>query len=313
MGKKHLESYLAIGAVSPVTLAGVVEQNREKGEELAALGNCPWYPDLEAAFKAVKPDFADICLPSNLHRDAVVFALERRADVIVEKPFAVELEDIDAMIAARDASGKRLMVAHTCRFMPQYHRAKEIIDSGEYGKLLNAVFFRESETPKWSWNNWLQNQKASGGTILDLSIHDIDLANWFFGVPESVNAYETSCAGQPGASQVTSVLAYSRGFATVLANHLMPQGYPFTAGYRLLFEKAALEWNTINCTAGKIFIFDGKENSIPVAPDDPYELELLSFVNCLKSGSPFAITVEEARLAVSTVKELCASIKKRAL
>jgi predicted dehydrogenase len=93
----------------------------------------------------------------------------------------------------------------------------------------------------------------------------------------------------------------------------MPEGYPFTAGYRVVFEKAVLEWNTVNCKADCVFEYDGKGgkqiplNELPGnTRKDPYEAELLAFVNCLKTGEPFPISVEEARLAVHTVKELCA-------
>ncbi len=316
MGKTHLECYLNIDSV---TLAGVVDQDKSRGEILAALGDCPWFDSLDSCFASIKPDFVDVCLPSNLHRAAVIRALENGCDVIVEKPFAVELEDIDAMIEAEQQSKRRLMVAHTCRFMPQYMYAKNIILSGELGKPLAVSFCRESETPAWSWNNWLQNKKASGGTILDLSIHDIDLANWFLGVPDSFHAYETRSGKRPGAGRVRSLLSYpSQACADISANHLMPKGYPLTASYRIVFEDGVLEWNTVNCKPGCIFRYtDGKRMDIPGADafpglrEDPYETELAAFADCLINLRPFPISVQEARLAVSTVKELSSSMESR--
>ncbi|QQO10168.1 Gfo/Idh/MocA family protein [Breznakiella homolactica] len=310
MGKKHLECY---GNIDSVNVTGIVDLSEEKGKALAGQGGCAWFKTLEDCFAQNKPDFVDVCLPSNLHRDAAVTALGQGCDVLVEKPFAVELEDIDAMIQAEKNSGRRLMVAHTCRFMPQYIYAKNAIESGKYGKLLAAGLCRESETPQWSWNNWLHNKKASGGTILDLSIHDIDLANWFLGTPVSFKAFETSSVKHPGSTHITSVLSYpSNAHANIVADHLMPTGYPLTASYRLVFEQAALEWNTVNCKPGCVFLCTaGEKTDIPVADlfgnasRDPYEVELSVFTGCLRSGDPFPISVEEARLAVYTVTELC--------
>jgi predicted dehydrogenase len=318
MGKKHVESYLALGSA---VLAAVVDQNKKAGEMLARSGNCPWYPSLETALETVRPDIVDVCLPSNMHKEPVTSALQYGCDVIVEKPFAVNLADIDAMIAARNDSGRRLMVAHTCRFMPQYIYAKSVVESRIFGKLLNAHLFRLSELPRWSWNNWLQDKEASGGTIMDLSIHDIDLANWFLGTPGACKAHETSSAARPGASHIVSMLSYpSKGFAVVEASHLMAAGYPFTSGYRLVFEQAVVEWNTVNCKTGCIFEYDGtKRRDIPAAEvpaiirEDPYEAELASFMACLQNGSPFPISVEEARLAVHTVWELKKNIEEMAL
>ncbi len=316
MGKKHIECYLNIDSV---TLMGVVDQDTSKGKALAALGNCRCFESLDACFASQKPDFVDICLPSNMHREAVINALSNGCDVIVEKPFAVELDDIDAMIKAEQQNKRRLMVAHTCRFMPQYLYAKNIIFSGELGSPLTASFNRESENPGWSWNNWLRNKKASGGTILDLSIHDIDLANWFFGVPDSFNAYETSSGKSPGTSRVRSVLSYpSQACADIVANHLMPKGYPFTAAYQIIFEEGVLEWNTINCRQGCILKYSGEKRiDIPVSDEfpnlrkDPYEEELAAFADCLMHNKPFPISTEEARLAVSTVKKLNSQTEHR--
>jgi UDP-N-acetylglucosamine 3-dehydrogenase len=315
MGKTHIEAYQK---VSEIQITAVADNNRQRAEELASVHNAKAYGDYREMIETEKPDFVDVCLPSRMHLDGVVTALEAGCHVIVEKPFAVELEDIDSMIATTKRTGKRLMVAHVCRFMPQYVYTRHIIEERSLGTPLFYNCWRNSETPNWSWDSWILNKSLSGGTIMDLSIHDIDIANWFFGIPKEYRAFETFHPKKEGSSHVLSVLDYSNGArASIEAGHLMPQGYPFMMGYRLLFERGTIEWNSDESDSSLIKIFtDNQQERIELdelpslTPKnknglaDPYAEELAHFAQCLVSGEDFRIGLREARLAVETILKL---------
>lgn len=315
IGKVHAESYLKI---SGVQLTAVADNNPEKAAELAAIHGGKSYNDYKKMIETERPDFVDVCLPSRMHREAVITALEAGCHVIVEKPFAIDLEAIDAMLAAAEHSRNRLMVAHVCRFMPQYVYAHYIIQKELLGKPLFYNCWRNSETPNWSWDGWLLDKSLSGGTIMDLSIHDIDIANWFFGNPEDYRAFESIRPGKDGPGHVMSFLSYPGGArASIEAGHLMPKGYPFTMGYRLLFNEGIIEWNSRETGPSFLQVFtDNREERITlsglpsVTPKgsnglaDPYAEELAHFTACLVSGEPFRIETGEARLAVETVLKL---------
>ncbi|MFI3256878.1 MAG: Gfo/Idh/MocA family oxidoreductase [Spirochaetales bacterium] len=313
MGKEHLECSLRNENIS---IIGVVDKNRDTGMELSAQANCPWYADLEKLYAHVTPDYVDICLPSSLHKDCAVYAMEHGSHVLVEKPFAVCLEDIDAMIAVAKKHSKRIMVAHVCRFMPQYRFLHEAVIEKKYGSPISLTFFRESSTPNWSWNNWLHDKKISGGTIMDLSIHDIDLANWLLGIPHSFYVTEAVSSGRAGVSEILSVLHYDNNVcAKITANHLMPLGYPLTAGYKFVFEQGAVEWNTCNTKPDCIAVFtDELKTDINIKEYYPemdavgYFEEISVFAQSLINNTPFPISVEDARLAVETVLNLNKSI-----
>ena len=76
------------------------------------------------------------------------------------------------------------MIGHCLRFWPQYVKASEIMQSGEYGRVLYAELHRFSPAPVWSDSNWYMKSEQSGG-VLDMHIHDIDVALWWFGRPET--------------------------------------------------------------------------------------------------------------------------------
>jgi UDP-N-acetylglucosamine 3-dehydrogenase len=315
VGKIHNEAYRNI---SEIQITAVADNNQGKAAELAQVHNGKGYQNYLEMIQVEKPDFVDVCLPSRMHRAAVVAALEASCNVIVEKPFALELDDIDVMIAAALCSGKRLMVAHVCRFMPQYVHAKKIITENSLGKPLFFNCWRNSETPGWSWDSWILKTSLSGGTIMDLSIHDIDITNWFFGIPQEYRAFESVHPVKEGPSHILSILDYpDRIRASVEAGHLMPKAYPFTVGYRLLFERGIVEWNSRETGSSLMRIFtDDREEKVELSglPSltpkgkeglaDPYAEELAHFAHCLLTGEAFTIEPGDARLAVETVLKL---------
>jgi UDP-N-acetylglucosamine 3-dehydrogenase len=69
----------------------------------------------------------DVCLPTYLHCDFTVRALEAGKHVMCEKPMAMTLDEADRMIVARNASGKSLMIGHCIRFWPEYALMKDML------------------------------------------------------------------------------------------------------------------------------------------------------------------------------------------
>ena len=312
MGRTHLESY---SRISGARIVAIVDRNNlNTAKLLAAQYGCEAFAELGEAIKAVGADFVDVCLPTRLHKEAAVLAMVKGAHVLVEKPFALNLDDVDAMIAASVSSGKRLMVAHVRRFMPQYMFLKKALEGRALGEPIFFSAWRLSEAPSWSWSNWLQDKKLSGGTVLDLSIHDIDIANWLFGAPVRCRYSESNSDAKPGSSHALSLLSYTGGITvSIEGSHLMPKGYSFTDGFRMVCERGVWEWHTANTPPTSIMEFTADAfREIPVDTiqrsgfSNPYDEEIRHFLACLESGEPFRISLEEARLAVSTVHKLVA-------
>lgn len=307
IGKRHLVKYRELG------LTAYTADPRTSRDEAVALGSSVHFSDFGEMLERAQPDAVSICLPSFMHRDSALTAFTAGADVLMEKPFALTLEDIDAMLSAAQAAGRRIMVAHVCRFMEQNIIAKETIEGGLLGRPVFLTAWRDSPTPGWSAQNWLGNKNASGGTVMDLQIHEIDLAGWFFGPVTGAAMVQRQGADFAGSGfyHTVSSLSYACGAAAVLeAGHLMPEGYPFTNGYRLLFERGALEFSQVGRDTSLMLHENGKTTDL--TPEyhsrsegrDPFLEEIRHFVGCLESGREFAVTCEEARSAVETVLRL---------
>ncbi|HEY3378277.1 MAG TPA: Gfo/Idh/MocA family oxidoreductase, partial [Armatimonadota bacterium] len=145
------------------------------------------YTDYRELLADPEVDVVDICLPTDLHAEVAIAALQAGKHVLCEKPMALNVAQCDRMIAAAQASGSIFMIAQCIRFWPAYVYLKELVDSGKYGKLTSAQFSRLSGPPIWASENWLLTPERSGGSLLDLHIHDTDYLSFLLGTPTSVS------------------------------------------------------------------------------------------------------------------------------
>ncbi len=81
-------------------------------------------------------DAVSILVPHHLHHPITLDAMQADCHVLLEKPFALTLEEADDMIAAAEAQDKTLMIALPHRYRKSTQAFRQVIDSGDYGRLL---------------------------------------------------------------------------------------------------------------------------------------------------------------------------------
>ena len=97
---------------------------------------------------------------------------------------------------------------------------------------------RISSIPRWSWEDWMRDIKKSGGTPIDLSIHDIDFAYSVFGEPKSVNGIYNEL--KDNNDYIVSNLVYD-GFTVTTAGGWFNAQIPFTAEFFAIFENGMVK------------------------------------------------------------------------
>ena len=132
-------------------------------------------------------DIIDVCTPNMYHAPLSIAALEAGKHVICEKPLAPTPADIQAMIEARDKSGKMLMTAQHFRFAGTSKALKAEIDGGALGDIYHARswMLRRSGIP--TSLAFLSRRHAGGGACIDIGVHILDLTLWMMGNPEPVS------------------------------------------------------------------------------------------------------------------------------
>ena len=132
-------------------------------------------------------DAVVIALPTALHADAAVAALERGRHVYLEKPLASTLDDATRVVEAWRRSGLVGMTGFNLRSNGLYQQLKLHVSSGRLGELVGArsVFsIAERSLPDWK-----RSRRSGGGALLDLGSHHVDLVRFLFGREiESVSA-----------------------------------------------------------------------------------------------------------------------------
>ena len=126
-----------------------------------------------------------IVSPTHTHRDIVDAALSSKKPTFCEKPPAISLAETIDMVAAEERTGTFLQMGFMRRFDPGYAAAKRQIDNGRIGR---PMVFKATSRDPFPPSLEYANPKSSGGIFVDMGIHDFDLARWFMGEIDTVQA-----------------------------------------------------------------------------------------------------------------------------
>ena len=267
------------------------------------------YTDFDEMLEKEELDILDICLPTYLHADFAVKAMERGIHVICEKPVSLREEDVEQVYAAARRMKVNFMAAQVLRFWPEYMLIKELYDTKKYGKLLSGYMSRLGNTPPWSWDNWMKDEKRSGLVPFDLHIHDLDFIVYTFGVPGNVKSNRVK---RPEQDCINAVYEYE-DFYIETESAWYAGAYPFSAGYRFQFEKAVVAFSEGRCTVyetdGTVKDLteeaQGDTGSINLPKSDAYANEIRYFTDCvLENRFPDRVKAEELGAVIRILKEI---------
>ncbi len=293
MGKMHFNCYKALDDVEIVAICDVDESkfkdtggavgNIEGAEKPLDLTGIELYSDFDKMLAEADLDAVSITLPTYLHTEYTTKAFLGGVNVLCEKPMALDVRQCEQMIKTAKKSGKILQIGHCIRFWPEYAKTKEIIDSGQYGKVIAAIFQRLSLTPTWSWDNWLLTGNKSGGAFFDLHIHDADFVQYVFSMPKAV--YSRAAKGPSGDfDHVVTQYIYDDKVITAEGGFVMSPAFGFEMSFNIILEKATIVYDCTRTPAFKLCPEQGDAFTPDVEPGDGYSREIAHFVNTLQGN-----------------------------
>ncbi len=115
----------------------------------------------------------------------------KRLGVFIEKPLAGSTKEAQRIVEVASRFATADMIGFQKRFLPQFARAKELLDKGALGEVTSFHGYSYLASVFSKGRGW-RFKKGEGGALLDLGPHLIDLVIWYFGKPSSVNAKESS-------------------------------------------------------------------------------------------------------------------------
>jgi predicted dehydrogenase len=191
--------------------------------------------DLDAVITEASVDLVDICLPTRLHADVAVRAMQAGKDVLIELPLATTLEDARRIIAAQQATGRKAFVDMFSRFSPANQHLRQAVAEQRHGPL--QVLDVEGRTALL----WEGYDLGLDTLALDMMHADFDLVTSLLGQPATIHVAGTGGPGGRG-SAAEVILGYPHAFARCTSSSLMPQPYGVRGGWRATFPGAVLEY-----------------------------------------------------------------------
>lgn len=147
------------------------------------------YDSIDEAFK-VGPQITVISTPTSMHKEIMMRASCVNSGIFVEKPWAENLLGFEEFKSGIIEKKIPFIISFQRRFHPQLVKIKNLIDGGVIGKVALASFTVFSNVKSWhpyeDWRRLYAVRAEMGGGALLTEIHEIDLAHWFFGIPDTV-------------------------------------------------------------------------------------------------------------------------------
>ena len=157
-----------------VSLVDTNHQSLENGGK--ALGIRNLYSDYKEALSRDDADAAIIVTPTFTHQEIACFAAENKKHVFLEKPMALSVVECDRINDAIKKNDLKLQLGFMRRFDAAFIRAKEILDSGEMGRvmIIKSTGRGPGLPPVWALDT-----SRSNGMLSEVNSHDIDSLRWF--------------------------------------------------------------------------------------------------------------------------------------
>ncbi|MEU7577320.1 Gfo/Idh/MocA family oxidoreductase [Streptomyces sp. NPDC041068] len=289
IARAHLPGWLALGArVSVYTVDSSAEklasEYAERGHDVRAVDDLT---GLLADVRAV-----DICTPTPTHRHLALAAVAAGRDVVCEKPLALTAHHAQEMAAAADAAGVRLHPAHVVRYFPAYAALREAVFRGDLGEPAVLRFTRASARPQWA--PWFGDPAQSGGVIMDLMVHDIDIARWLAGDVVRVHARTRGVEHATGTPAevvtATAVLTHASGAVSQVNGLWGLPDQQFRTTFRVAGAGGLLHHDSTAVPGFRITAQGVRpaDEGIPSTPmsESPYLAELREFAASWQDGGP---------------------------
>lgn len=294
----------AFATMADVEVIGIFGRDIGRVRSVAMLCESKPVDDARALIESSVIDAIDICLPSAIHPEFAIAALDHGKHVFCETPMALRLADARAMRDAARKAGRLLQVGLLMRSVGAYQHLSKAVGSGAHGRLLGLS--------TWRLGSYLHPDAADhkahySDPSTELMTFDFDVVLWLMGRPARLSA--------AGGGDVTALLSYDDGrHATVSASGLIPPGFRFTVGFRALFERAAFELETVfagGSPRNTLTMAEGiaAPRAVALQGGNPYEAELRRFIDCIHGKADPALldaerAIEALTLSLATQRAL---------
>jgi len=310
MGKNHARVY---SELPEAELVAVADADQKLVAATAEKHGAHAYTDYREMLEKEKPDAVSIVVPTAMHEEVGLAALDAGAHVLMEKPIAATVEEGQRLIEKARAVKKQLMVGHIVRFNPAMQALKQKLADGDLGRIFQVFCRRAGPFPA---------RIRDVGVVVDLAPHDVDVMRFLIGAdPLRVYAETERRIHTDHEDLVWGLLRFPDGVVGSLEiNWLTPTKIRevLVLGERGLFriddltqdlyfyENAQVNadlWPALKTLKG---VSEGHMIRYAIQRYEPLKAELQAFLGAVKEDKPVPVSGEDGlealRLALALVE-----------
>lgn len=311
MGRNHARVY---SELDEAELVAVVDADSQVAETTAARFGLSAYSDYREMLETERPEAVSIAVPTALHLEVAVTALEAGAHILVEKPIAATLEEGRKIIQCARACGRKLMIGHIVRFNPAVRALRQKLEAAELGRIFQIACRRVGPFPE---------RVRDVGVVVDLAPHDLDLMRFLTGLdPLRLFAETEQRIHTDHEDLILGLLRFPAGIAgTLEINWLTPTKVRevLVLGERGLFRVDDLTqdlyfyenahangslWPVLQTLRG---VSEGSMIRYALQRYEPLKAELEAFLGAVKDGTAVPVSGEDGLAALQLALSLVES------
>lgn len=290
-------------------LVAVASRSKENAESYASEWKIPHaFGGYQEMLDDPRIDVVYNSLPNHLHAGWTVNALKAGKHVLCEKPLAITLEQVEAMAAAAEVTGKILAEAFMYRHHPQTFKVKEIVDSGVLGavRVVKGAFTFNMTNP----GDVRLLPEMGGGSIWDVGCYPISFARYILG-SEPLEAFGWQITGETGIDEVFTgqlrfkdniVAQFDCGFRSPFRARMVVIGSEATLVIPNPFKPGINEEMRI--------VREDKTEKLITAGQELYIGEVEDIADAILDGTKPLISLEDSRYNVAVIIALLRSARE---
>jgi predicted dehydrogenase len=267
------------------------------------------YADYRALLERGDITAVEVLTPPGLHFDNARDSLDAGKDVLIIKPFTVELSHADELIRLARAQGRQLMAGQPMRFDPHILKARELIEAGRIGRptrFYSRGFMRQEWLRKAT--HWFSNLALSGGITIENIVHQTDMMAWIggpvstvFGLAGTFHTADWAGGGLPD-DQISFLMQFESGpIGLIEGGTAQPTGMPASM-IEIMGTEGGISFDHGALTVGRgVKESDGHAERFEYRGQRSEARMIHAFLEAIREGKPVPVSAEAGRYAV----EIC--------
>lgn len=241
IAKKH---YTAISRIPNAVVSAVCDVDSHRARSFSEERGIPYFREADEMCKNEHIDVLCVLTPSGDHGQTILKLIRLGKHFVVEKPLALNLNEVDEVLQACDKSGLKLFVVQQNRYNPPIQAVRDALDGGRFGKLvLGTVRVRWCRPQRYyDAARWRGTWAYDGGVLTNQASHHIDMLLWLMGEAETVMAKTaTQLVDIEAEDTGVAIIRFRNGALGVIEATTATRPKDLEGSISILGEKGAVE------------------------------------------------------------------------